>query len=180
MVSTSSTTEGSGVPVTEGIGRQVDYWLTVYRRTWRGTAISSFVAPLFYVVAMGMLLGGFIEVDPSELEGATSYLAFLVPGLAAAHRWMVRHFEGSEGLGAIFPAMVYSVFALRALGYGDDHEFVRRAMQQLEDLMIEEDGAVRVQPCVSPTWDTAIATIALADEVIYLADGRVADRGTHA
>jgi lipooligosaccharide transport system permease protein len=83
MVSTSSTAEG--VPVTEGIGRQVDYWLTVYRRTWKGTAISSFVAPLFYVVAMGVLLGGFIEVDPSELEGATSYLAFLVPGLVAAH-----------------------------------------------------------------------------------------------
>jgi lipooligosaccharide transport system permease protein len=74
-----------GVPVTEGLGRQVDYWLTVYRRTWKGTAISSFVAPLFYVVAMGVLLGGFIEVNPSELEGATSYLAFLVPGLVAAH-----------------------------------------------------------------------------------------------
>ncbi len=74
-----------GLPVTEGVGRQVDYWLTVYRRTWKGTAISSFVAPLFYVVAMGVLLGGFIEGDPAELEGATSYLAFLVPGLVAAH-----------------------------------------------------------------------------------------------
>ena len=28
---------------------------------------------------------------------------------------------------------------------------------------IEEDGAVRVQPCLSPIWDTAISTIALAD-----------------
>ena len=74
-----------GLPVTEGVGRQVDYWLTVYRRTWKGTAISSFVAPLFYVLAMGVLLGGFIEGDPAELEGATSYLAFLVPGLVAAH-----------------------------------------------------------------------------------------------
>ena len=73
------------LPLTEGIGRQVDYWLTVYRRTWKGTAISSFVAPLFYVVAMGVLLGGFIEADPAELEGATSYLEFLVPGLVAAH-----------------------------------------------------------------------------------------------
>ena len=43
------------------------------------------MAPLFYVVAMGVLLGGFIEGDPAELEGATSYLAFLVPGLVAAH-----------------------------------------------------------------------------------------------
>jgi lipooligosaccharide transport system permease protein len=74
-----------GLPVTDGVGRQVDYWLTVYRRTWKGTAISSFVAPLFYVLAMGVLLGGFIEGDPAELEGATTYLAFLVPGLVAAH-----------------------------------------------------------------------------------------------
>ena len=74
-----------GLPVGEGIGRQVDYWWTVYRRTWRGTIISSFLSPIFYVVAMGVLLGGFIEADPAELEGATSYLAFIVPGLVAAH-----------------------------------------------------------------------------------------------
>jgi len=80
MVSTSST---GGIA--EGVVRQLDYWRTVYRRTWKGTAISSFVAPLFYVVAMGVLLGGFIEGDPAKLEGATSYLAFLVPGLIAAH-----------------------------------------------------------------------------------------------
>lgn len=68
----------------EGVGRQVDYWWTVYKRTWRGSVISSFVAPLLYVVAMGVLLGGFIDADPSRLEGATSYLAFVVPGLIAA------------------------------------------------------------------------------------------------
>lgn len=69
----------------EGMVRQVDYWLTVYLRTWKGTVISSFVTPVFYVVAMGVLLGGFIEADPDRLEGATSYLAFVVPGLVAAH-----------------------------------------------------------------------------------------------
>ncbi len=74
-----------GLPVGEGVGRQFDYWWTVYRRTWRGTVISSFLSPIFYVVAMGVLLGGFIEGDPAELEGATSYLAFIVPGLVAAH-----------------------------------------------------------------------------------------------
>ncbi|WP_340540310.1 ABC transporter permease [Nocardioides sp. GXZ039] len=69
----------------EGVGRQVDYWKTVTLRTWRGSVVSSFVAPLFYVLAMGVLLGGFIDGDPDRLEGATSYLAFLVPGLVAAH-----------------------------------------------------------------------------------------------
>ncbi len=89
---------------------------------------------------------------------------FRRPGLAAAHRWMLDHFEGSDGLGAIFPAMVYSVFALRTLGYDPESPEVKRAIGQLEDLILtDEDGLSRMQPCVSPVWDTAIATIALAD-----------------
>jgi lipooligosaccharide transport system permease protein len=77
-------TPSSNLTLTEGVGRQVDYWLTVYRRTWRGSVVSSFAAPLFYVLAMGVLLGGFIHSDPEKLEGATSYLAFIVPGLVVA------------------------------------------------------------------------------------------------
>ena len=38
---------------------------------------------------MGVLLGGFIEGDPAKLEGATSYLAFIVPGLVAAHAMQI-------------------------------------------------------------------------------------------
>jgi lipooligosaccharide transport system permease protein len=67
------------------VGRQLDYWLTVYRRTWRCSVITSFVMPLLYVAAMGVLLGGFIESDPETLEGASTYLAFVAPGLVAAH-----------------------------------------------------------------------------------------------
>jgi lipooligosaccharide transport system permease protein len=84
VVSTGSTTE-RGLPIGEGVGRQVDYWMTAYKRTWKGSVISSFATPIFYVLAMGVLLGGFIEGDPDQLEGATSYLAFVVPGLVAAH-----------------------------------------------------------------------------------------------
>ncbi|MEQ6899480.1 ABC transporter permease [Nocardioides sp. YIM 152588] len=69
----------------QGIGRQADYWATLWRRTWRGVLVSSFLSPFLYVIAMGVLLGGFIEADPARLEGATSYLAFVVPGLIAAH-----------------------------------------------------------------------------------------------
>ncbi len=76
---------------------------------------------------------------------------------------MLDHFENSDGLGAIFPPMIYTVIALRCLGYDASDPAVVWAMRQLDDLVIEEDGAVRVQPCVSPVWDTAITTIALAD-----------------
>ncbi len=68
----------------DGAGRLVDYWALVYRRTWKGSVISSFLVPLLYILAMGVLLGGFIEGDPATLEGATSYLAFVAPGMLAA------------------------------------------------------------------------------------------------
>jgi len=64
--------------------RMSDYWLIAYKRTWRGSAISSFVVPLLYILAMGVLLGGFIKGDPDKLEGATSYLSFVAPGMLAA------------------------------------------------------------------------------------------------
>jgi len=67
-----------------GAARLFDYWAIVYLRTWKGSVISSFVTPLLYVVAMGVLLGGFIAGDPARLDGAPTYLAFVAPGLVAA------------------------------------------------------------------------------------------------
>ena len=69
----------------ERVLRQLDYWVTVYKRTWRGSVASSFLTPLLYVVAMGVLLGGFVDDGGASLEGAPSYLAFIAPGLVAAH-----------------------------------------------------------------------------------------------
>jgi squalene-hopene/tetraprenyl-beta-curcumene cyclase len=85
------------------------------------------------------------------------------PGIAAAHRWMLEHCDNTDGLGAIFPPMVYSIIALRCLGYEMGSPAVLWAMKQLDDLHIAEGDRVRVQPCLSPVWDTAIAMIALAD-----------------
>jgi squalene-hopene/tetraprenyl-beta-curcumene cyclase len=85
------------------------------------------------------------------------------PALRAAHRWMLEHCENTDGLGAIFPPMVYSIIALRCLDYDLNSSLVVWARKQLDDLRIAEGDRVRVQPCLSPVWDTAIATIALAD-----------------
>lgn len=70
--------------VIAGAGRLLDFWAMAYRRTWKASAISSFVTPFLYILAMGVLLGGFIEGDPAKLEGATSYLMFVAPGMLAA------------------------------------------------------------------------------------------------
>jgi squalene-hopene/tetraprenyl-beta-curcumene cyclase len=74
----------------------------------------------------------------------------------------------TEGLGAIFPPMVYLQVALKALGYPRDHATVRRAERELDAFMVHgtawgDDGTTHLQPCFSPVWDTGIALYALAD-----------------
>jgi squalene-hopene/tetraprenyl-beta-curcumene cyclase len=59
--------------------------------------------------------------------------------------------------------MIYTVISLRCLGYADDSAEMQWALKQLNDLMIEEDEKIRLQPCFSPVWDTALTLNALAD-----------------
>lgn len=83
--------------------------------------------------------------------------------LKAAEKWMLERFEMSDGLGAIYPAMMNAIIALRCLGYSvDDPQFIR-AMDELEALGIEEAESFRMQPCKSPVWDTAYAMFALGE-----------------
>ncbi|MGH7194282.1 MAG: squalene--hopene cyclase, partial [Candidatus Saccharimonadales bacterium] len=79
-----------------------------------------------------------------------------------ARRWMIERFAGSDGLGAIFPPIVWSVVALRCLGYAEDSPEVRYCLEELRKLMIVEDDTLRLQPCRSPVWDTALSLRALA------------------
>ena len=55
--------------------------MAVYRRTWRGSLIVSFVSPLLFLAAMGVGLGGLVR---SGGVGGVSYVRFLAPGLLAA------------------------------------------------------------------------------------------------
>ncbi|HVW02177.1 MAG TPA: prenyltransferase/squalene oxidase repeat-containing protein, partial [Planctomycetaceae bacterium] len=80
--------------------------------------------------------------------------------------WMQARFEKSDGLGAIFPPIIWSVVALKCLGHNDDSPDVQRALNELERLVIEENGTVRLQPCKSPVWDTANTINALRDSGI--------------
>ena len=62
--------------------RIVESELIAYRRTWRGTVISSFVNPVLFLAAMGVGLGTLVDAGPNDL--AISYLAFVATGLMAA------------------------------------------------------------------------------------------------
>ena len=58
--------------------------------------------------------------------------------LRKAEQWMLARFEKSDGLGAIYPAMLNAIIALRCLGYSVDDPQVIRAMDEFEKLGIEE------------------------------------------
>lgn len=64
-----------------------------YRRTWRGSVISSFAVPLFTLVAMGSGLGRLVN-DSGGVAGGT-FIAFLAPGLLAATAMMTAAGEAS-------------------------------------------------------------------------------------
>jgi|CZKM01.1.fsa_nt_gi squalene-hopene/tetraprenyl-beta-curcumene cyclase len=81
--------------------------------------------------------------------------------LRKAEQWMLERFEGSDGLAAIFPGMLNSLVALKALGYPDDHPQVVRAESELKKLEHETEQSVHIEPCLSPVWDTAIVNICL-------------------
>jgi squalene-hopene/tetraprenyl-beta-curcumene cyclase len=83
--------------------------------------------------------------------------------LKRAVGWMFERFADSDGLGAIFPPMIYTVICLRCLGYADDSPEMRWALKQLDDLKIAEGDTLRLQPCFSPVWDTALTLKGLAD-----------------
>ncbi|MDH3402502.1 MAG: squalene--hopene cyclase [Acidobacteriota bacterium] len=97
--------------------------------------------------------------------------------LARARRWMVRRFEASDGLGAIFPPIVNSILALRALGVAADDPLLAGQVAALDRLAIEEAATLRMQPCRSPVWDTALALNALLDAGLA-ADSTAAVRAT--
>jgi len=83
--------------------------------------------------------------------------------LARARRWMLERLERSEGLGTIYPAMMNSIYALLALNNEPSDPLTAREIRFLERYEIEERGTIRVQPCISPVWDTAIAMVSLEE-----------------
>ena len=82
--------------------------------------------------------------------------------LARSEAWIRERLVDSDGLGAIFPPIVNSVFALTCLGYPADDPLLAAQIAELEKLVVDEGDTVRLQPCFSAVWDTALAATALA------------------
>ena len=97
-----------------------------------------------------------------------------------AEKWMLDRLEMTDGLGAIYPAMMNAIIALRCLGYSEDDPQVIRARDEFEKLGIEEPASeampeptFRMQPCMSPVWDTAQMVYALGEAGVDRTDPRL-------
>ena len=84
--------------------------------------------------------------------------------LEEAERWMLQRIgEGSDGLAAVYPAMLNCMIALRVLGYSKRNPVYEKAARDFAGLFVDDPEDFRIQPCLSPIWDTAINAIALAE-----------------
>lgn len=76
--------------------RAFEYWLLSYKRTWRGTVVSTFLVPVLFLAALGLGLGSFVDTGPGRAAlGGQTYLDFIAPGLLAATAMQTASFESS-------------------------------------------------------------------------------------
>jgi len=92
-------------------------------------------------------------------------LPFRGMAISRAEKWLLERMspQTTDGLGAIFPPMVYIQVALQSLGYERSHPVIVEAERQLDRFFVEKNDHIRIQPCFSPVWDTGIALYALTE-----------------
>jgi lipooligosaccharide transport system permease protein len=78
--------------------RSFEHQALLYRRTWRGSVLDSFFAPVLFLLSMGVGLGGYVDRSTGGV-GGVPYLVFLAPGLLAANMMQTASSEGT------FPVM---------------------------------------------------------------------------
>src|SRR3954466_16206670 len=71
--------------------------------------------------------------------------------------------NGEDGVGAIFPPIANTVMMYDALGFPPDYPQRAIARRSLDLLLVIREHEAYCQPCVSPVWDTALATHAMLE-----------------
>ena len=83
--------------------------------------------------------------------------------LRKVEQWTLEHQEEQGDWGGIQPAMFNALLALHLLGYPKNHPACVKGMEAVDRFMLEKDGRLWMQACISPLWDTAIAANTLLD-----------------
>ena len=106
--------------------------------------------------------------------------------LRKAEAWICdRVGQGSDGMGAIFPAIMNVLIAFELLGYSKDHPLFVTNLEHFDNLCLgsptfpkhdpkqDVETDWRIAPCHSPVWDTAIIAMALAESGFPTDDPRM-------
>jgi lipooligosaccharide transport system permease protein len=112
----------------ERIGAVAGYLVLVYRRTLRGTIISTFLSPLFFLLAMGIGLGSLIDERTGGLDGVP-YLQFVVPAIVAMQTMWLAMFE------ATYPVMDY-------IKWSKLYDSMLATPLRVRDIMVGHIGAI--------------------------------------
>jgi squalene-hopene/tetraprenyl-beta-curcumene cyclase len=84
-----------------------------------------------------------------------------------AAEWILARQEADGGWGGIQPPLVYSIIALRLMGYAVDHPAVKAGLAAVERFTVRKEtpeGPIRwVEACQSPVWDTGLSLAALLE-----------------
>src|SRR5260370_8412165 len=78
--------------------------------------------------------------------------------LREAKSWMLNHIERTEGLAAIYPAMMNSIFALMALGHGPADPLTWREIKEFARFEIQQGDTIPLHPSPSPTRHPSLTT----------------------
>ncbi len=106
----------------------------------------------------------FVNLDDAfKIAENLNLVPFRHEGLKAAEKWILERQEVSGDWGGIIPAMLNSMLALRCLNYDVNDPVVQRGFKAIANFAIEEENSYRIQPCISPVWDTAWCVKALVE-----------------
>ena len=78
-------------------------------------------------------------------------------------KWIIDHQEEDGSWGGIMLPWLFSLIALKCLGYPIEHPVMKKGIEGLDGFMIENPNKIILQPATSPVWDTAWTIIALIE-----------------
>jgi squalene-hopene/tetraprenyl-beta-curcumene cyclase len=120
----------------------------------------------------------FITLDDAfKLAENLNLMPLRSEGIKAAEKWILERQEATGDWGGIIPAMLNSMIALKSLNYDVNDPIVVRGLQAIDNFAIETEDSYRIQPCVSPIWDTGWAIRALIESGFAADDPAVVKAG---
>lgn len=110
--------------------RAYEHWIASYRRTWRGSLVSTVLNPVLYLTAIGVGLGKLVNHGAHPL--GVSYVSYVAPGMLAAVGMQIASFESTYPVMAAirwtrtYDAMLASPLRIRDIVAGHQLYFASR------------------------------------------------------